>query len=362
MAFDGDDLDAAPAVRQRGKRSALLIGLLLTLLGAAILIGPLLYVMYTDPAGEESGALIIGLPLFLFISALFLAFGLTVLFSQVVDYGAVGAGRVRILGLEMPMEFQGAAMLLFLLLLGMGASIRMFDLMSLNENWSKWTRLRAKVVQHETTIAEHDGLLANLTRDHVSELARKRAAHDATVADLRAQVADLQGRLEASQAGAQTLREVLIAQTNTSVHRLMIRFKCWRLGEPRLVTWSGHGSSRTGNLLSQSAPGPGENATELPSQTLNPFTLTAGSEMTYTIMSMDELEQEKTPVISAAFHFEEENLVATIWPNKPYEMSLHDLCRRQSDPRRAARASDGQAPAVRARSWQEKLESEGDGL
>lgn len=54
MAFDGDDLDAAPAVRQRGKRSALLIGLLLTLLGAAILIGPLLYVMYTDPAGEEA--------------------------------------------------------------------------------------------------------------------------------------------------------------------------------------------------------------------------------------------------------------------------------------------------------------------
>lgn len=356
MPFDGNHLadDAGP----RG-HGALFIGLLLTLFGAAILIGPLLFAMWFDPNAESSGALIIGLPLFLFTAALFLAFGLTVLFSQVVDYSAVGAGKVRILGLEMPMEFQGAAMVLFLLLLGMGASIKLFDLMSINANWSQWSDLRQNVAEQQAKIAMHEGDIQGQKNLHLKVMGEQRDAHQREVAQLQARAADLQGRLEASRQGADILREVLVAQTNTSVHRLMIRFKCSQYEDPRLVNWSGGGSTRTGNLLTHAGQGGGENSTDLPSQTLNPFTLKAGNETIYTIMSVEDLTNRRTPVISASFQFEQENLVATIWPNT---MSLLDLCRRQDEPRTSRVDLDGQAPMTEARSWQDEVESEGDGL
>lgn len=356
MPFDGNDLGDDTVPRGRG---ALFIGLLLTLLGAAILIGPLLFAMLVDPDGESSGVLIIGLPLFLFIATLFLAFGLTVLFSQVVDYSAVGAGKVRILGLKMPMEFQGAAMVLFLLLLGMGASIKLFDLMSINANWSQWSVLRQNIAEQQAKIAKHKGDIQGQENEHLKVMGEQREAHQTEVANLQARVADLQGRLEASREGADILREVLVAQTNTSVHRLMIQFKCSQWEDPRLVNWNGKGSTRTGNLLTHPGQGGGENSTDLPSQTLNPFTLKADNETIYTIMSVDDLTNRRTPVISASFQFEQENLVATIWPNT---MSLLDLCRRQDEPRTSRVDLDGQAPVTEARSWQDEVESEGDGL
>ncbi|MBT3140436.1 hypothetical protein KL867_05200 [Ruegeria litorea] len=356
MPFDGNDLvdDALPQ-----GRGALRIGLLLTLLGAAILIGPLFYAIWSDPNGESSGALIIGLPLFVFIASLFLAFGLTVLFSQVVDYRAVGAGKVRILGLEMPMEFQGAAMVLFLLLLGIGTSIKLFDLMSINANWSQWADLRETVDEQKEKISKHEGIMQRLKNDHLSEMGDQREALRGEMGELQARVADMKGRLEASHEGVKTLREVLIAQTNTSVHRLMIRFKCSQYEDPRLVNWSGSGNARTGNLLTHPWQSAGENSTELPSQTLNPFTLKAGNETTYTIMSVEDLTSLRTPVISASFHFEQENLVATIWPNT---MSLLDLCKRQYQHRSSVIDPDGQAPVSEARTWQDEVEREGDGL
>jgi hypothetical protein len=356
MPFDGNDLadDAVP----RG-RGALFIGLLLTLLGAAILIGPLLFSMWSDPNGESIGVLIIGLPLFLFIAALFLAFGLTVLFSQVVDYGAVGAGKVRILGLEMPMEFQGAAMVLFLLLLGMGASIKLFDLRLINDDWSRWVNLHETVAEQNETITVHNLKLQSLKDEHTLAMADEVATHEAKVAVLQERIADISGRLDTSREGLVTLREVLIAQARAKGQRLKIRFRCGRNDPERRVNWTDTGSDRTGVLLTHTDHGRVENSTSLPSQSLSDFLLKFENRTTYTITSADELTSESRDVISASFYFEDENLVAEIWPNT---MSLLDLCRRQDEPRTSRGDLDGQAPVIEARSWQDQVESEGNGL
>lgn len=342
-----------PPHRQSRMPIGLGIGLLLTFLGAAVLIGPLLYAMQGEPTDHANGAFIIGLPLFLFISTLFLAFGLTVLFSQVVDYSAVGAGRVKILGLEMPMEFQGAAMVLFLLLLGMGASIKLFGLMSINSQWTEWTNLESMIAEQKTTIAGHEGVKAELDMVHFRALSALRDTHASEIATLKEKTSNLEGQLSSAKERAEVFRDVLIAQATTRGSRLIIRFKCSQYDDVRFVNWTGPSNERTGNLLTYKGQGGGENSTELPSRTLDPHTLKGGSQTTYTIMSFDERTKRRVPVISARFHYQKENLVATIWPNS---ISLRDLCASHDKPLRSSAVLDGQAPIRAERSWQDEAE------
>ncbi len=292
---------------------ALKIGGLLTLAGIVIILGPLVYSILApfQPPPEIDSAMSAAAYLegtthpltrlnsnfgfFLFTGCILLAFGLTFLFSHAVDYSAVGAGKMKIFGLEMPVEFQGGAAVLIILLAGMGFSVDKFDLTKLDDTWGEWSELHGKLGK----ASEENKALSNKNT-------ALSIANDQLVARNK------------------TVEEIL----RTGGQNLELQFNCNDINSrPMVVRWERRNGGIEGNLLASSE-------TDTPirqNDGINPFKLLGQSpSLPYTIVAnagdfpdYDAGERNFVEVISASFEFRGGNLVASIWPG---DVSLRDLC------------------------------------
>lgn len=331
----------APVEESEGHRVSRLAqrtGWVFMAMGALAILAPLLgssVIAMFYPDNEVAISTIYNnFPTVLFFAALLLAFGLTILFSQVVDYSAVGAGTVKVFGLEMPVEFQGAAMMLLVLLLGIGVGVKQFDLISVKDDWGEWSELREDMAKAEAEIAalttQIDAL--EVDKDRLTENMGTQQDHFETLQAFQ-------------QLQTERLQELLVAQSQGSGQMLELRFKCGRNQiDPAPVLWQATGNRKIGNLLLRNVAETGTE--EVDEEELNPFRLFGdNSAPTYTIVSAENDFSDPEDVITASFSFDEGRLVATIWPG---EVSLRELCDRRRST--SAAGNDGQVTVRQAQS------------
>jgi hypothetical protein len=260
---------------------ALRLGLGLTATGVLLVLGSAIYsdfiALWSNNQEASSYKVILLLGTFL------LALGITIVFSLAVRVSALGAGQFKLLGIDFPIEFQGAMFVLVTMLLTMGYAVNFMGLLSLEEE------------RIETKIAA------------VSEEVKEKSA--ATIDQLEGIIKNYLDR--------------------GLSHRIQLRFSCDQGDRYQTLRWreQAAGGQRVGVLLTTSQDDNSTSETTSAASTGEDFEMLEEDSLRFKIVHTFDggSGMQTEEVISGTFIKNDDSglLVVTIWPE---QKSLVTVC------------------------------------
>ena len=188
MADAHDDTDKEN--KTVGKGPAIAFSLILILVGLGLAAFPLIWwELQAEPNTAISAATY---PVFHWIGLCFLVAGLSVMIGKLIVFDAMGAGKAKFAGFELPVQIGGTAFLFMFLMLGFSFISERYDLANVQERSQELVDQQAEVEKNRSQLAQLQQVLA----DTQSSLAAVQAQSNAYNHILTSQMDDDDGGIE----------------------------------------------------------------------------------------------------------------------------------------------------------------------
>ena len=212
-----------------GKGPAIAFSLVLILVGLGLAAFPLIWwELQAQPNTAISAATY---PVFHWIGLCFLVAGLSVMIGKLIVFDAVGAGKAKFAGFELPVQIGGTAFLFMFLMLGFSFISERYDLANVQ------ARSQALVDQRQTAI---DQAVLSALEDAAATAGEAalqiQKDHEEQMTTLQASLREMEETLMIAQTQRTTYRHVLLNQleNESGVELLRLRFDC---GEDQGMQW-----------------------------------------------------------------------------------------------------------------------------